>query len=143
MLIQAKKIEERFAAILTSRIACTKIAPKNTNAETGMLKITELMYAPNLSNSSQVFRTYTIYSLYLSTFFSFLISLYQNTLATLHQPAQIYWFVFPLLILQRRHSFNLLLHLFFWHRVYCFITIQSCFIVNLYWFYSLVAFCDI
>lgn len=65
-----------------------------------MLKTTELRNAPNPSNSSQFFRTYIAYSLYLSTFFLFSISLYQNTLATLHHPALIHWFVFPLLILQ-------------------------------------------
>ena len=87
----SKKNGERFAAISTPRVICTKIAPGNTNAATTMLKITELMHAPvNPNNSSQVFRTYTVYSLYLSTFLPFSISLYQNTLATLHYPALIH-----------------------------------------------------
>lgn len=134
---------ERFAAISTPKVVRTRIAPENTNAATAMLKITELRHAPNPSNSSQFSRTYTAYSLYLSTFFLFSISLYQNTLATLHHPALIHWFVFPLLILQRCHSFNLLLHLFFRHGVYCFVTIQGRFTCGLCWFYSLVAFLDI
>lgn len=108
-----------------------------------MLKITELTHVPNSSNSSQVFRTYTVYGLYLSTFFSFSISLYQKTLAILQHPAQIYQFVFLLLILQRCQSFNLLLYLFFLHGVYCFITIQCFFTYDLYWFYNLVVVLDI
>lgn len=141
--IQARKMGERFAAILTPRVICIRIALKNINAATAILKTTELMHAPSSSNSSQVFRTYTVYSLYFSTFFPFSIFLYQNTLATMHYSALIHWFVFQLLILQKYHSFNLFPYLFFRHGVYCFVIIQGHFICDLCWFYNLVAFLDI
>lgn len=73
----------------------------------------------------------------------FSISLCQNSLAILHHPALKHWFVFPLSILQRRHLFNLLLHLFFLHGAYCIVTIHGRFTCGLCWFYSLVAFLDI
>ena len=60
----SKKNGERFAAISIPRVVRTRIAPGNTNAVTAMLKTMELMHAPaNPNNSSQVFKTYTIYSL--------------------------------------------------------------------------------
>ena len=95
MPIEPRKIEKIFAVILTLRVIYIKIIFKSTNIVTGIPKIMKFIHISNPKNSSQFFKTYTIYTYYFGKFFLFSTFLYSNIIAILHHFALIYLFIFP------------------------------------------------